>query len=215
MPVQIKFTVKGAERIDLALRNVPIRDWQEAWPRITKRLSQILADQFAGKGAHGAQGPWKPLAMKGERGPSGPYKTDYAARKQKAHPGTPILQASGALLRSLISESGDTIDEREPMKMRWGTRLPYAVFLQTGTKKMFARPIFVFRVPEDHEALGGELMAGASQILTRAGYKVSRGEATPGEMRGSGRQFFEPLSSVPSTIGGTLTGRTAPLSQGV
>lgn len=210
--VTFSMRLPNMESFTLKLKSIPIRDWQEAWPRVINTLSGIMRDQFLAQGAHGPQGPWKPLAVKGERGPNGPYKTHYAERKQRAHPGAPILQASGALLRSLVSETGDTIDEREPMKMRWGTRLSYAAFLQTGTRKMFARPIFDLRVPEEHKALGRELMAGATQILTRAGYKVYGGGATPGEARGEGRRFFKPLPSVPSTVGHPLIGQASPLS---
>ncbi len=172
MPLGFKFTVKGSERTDAALQIFPIRDWRVVWPRVASGLSRMVADQFAQEGARGPQGPWKPLAVKGQEGPSGPYKTDYAKRKQRQSPGSSILQATGALLRSFLPESGNTVNESWPMKLRWGTSLPYAAYLHRGTRKMYARPIFDFELSEDRKMIEQALRAGANEIFFRAGYKI-------------------------------------------
>ncbi len=161
----LEFSVKiaGAEQLQVRLRQIPIRDWSEAWPGVTARLSQMLANQFSSEGASGSGGKWTELSE------------EYAKRKAKKHPAGLILQASGRLRESLVPESGDTIHERWPEKLRWGTSLTYAAYHQTGTRKMPARRIFDFIDPDDRDAMRSIFMDAVNDILRRMGFKILGG----------------------------------------
>ncbi len=144
----LRFTLEvvNAKKLDLAFTGLmaQIRDWRSVWPHVIDRLVKIEEKQFATTGALGEHGEWKPLAVEGAPGPSGPYKTTY---KKKS--GKPILQDSERLRDSLTGKTSDTVDELEPLKMRFGSRVPYAIYHQKGTyqdgkPKMFARRIFDF-----------------------------------------------------------------------
>lgn len=60
--------------------------------------------------------------------------SSYSEWKRKNYPGKQILQRTGALYDSIEKEVG-------PTKGEVGTGVPYAIFHQTGTSKMPARPI--------------------------------------------------------------------------
>lgn len=59
----------------------------------------------------------------------------YGMWKQKHWPGVPIGVRSGATRESLtFADDGDAIWESTPTSLTVGTRVPYALFLQLGTK---------------------------------------------------------------------------------
>lgn len=215
MPIDFNLRVAGTAQLNLALRQIPIRDWTACWPKVTAALSEILANQFATQGARGPHGEWAAL------------DPEYAKRKQKKYPGAPILQASRRLWRSLVTESGDTIDERWPQRLRWGTALPYALYQQTGfptrlgtgkqkaearpgawwaggrrqkAGKAFveARPIFDLIRGEADKAIARVMMTWAATQFRRLGFAIAKEygmEVTPGEARLMGRSIY--ASEVP------------------
>jgi phage gpG-like protein len=65
----------------------------------------------------------------------------YAAWKQSAYPGKPIMRLTDRLYDSLTSQTSDTIWFVGPKSMQLGTRVPYFIYHQTGTNKMPARPV--------------------------------------------------------------------------
>jgi hypothetical protein len=88
----------------------------------------MMARQFASEGR--AEGtPW-------------PELSPATLRRQRAR--TPILYKTGALLRSL-GEPGAAghVEELEGYSLTLGSRLPYALYHQTGTRRLPARPIIV------------------------------------------------------------------------
>lgn len=88
-------------------------------------LRQAIEEQFASEGSH-ASGGWAPLA-------------DSTVR-EKARKGyrPEILRATDRLMESLTSKfDSDHIEEmRGPDTLAYGTRVPYGIFHQTGTRKM-------------------------------------------------------------------------------
>lgn len=70
-------------------------------------------------------GTWAPLAS-----------STLDSKARAGEPDTPLV-ATGALYRSLTDElADDQIDERAPQELRFGTKVPYAVFHGSGTRTM-------------------------------------------------------------------------------
>ncbi len=169
MPVLFTLKVEGS-KLDSMIRGLgeKVRDWTEAWPKVSSAIQRILDEQFASEGARGPAGPWPEL------------KERYARRKLRAYPGGNLLEASGRLRRSLVSGTDDTLEEFAPRQMRSGTTVPYALYHQTGTKKMPPRKIFDFR-PEDYSLIAEGVKREALRVARESGFEsASRfGEAFP------------------------------------
>lgn len=123
-PIQKNLTLRAAlvesKRRAHDLRPV-FHDWLPQW---LEQNRQVFA-------AGGLPGPWAPLS------PS------YAAWKATHYPGKTILRRTDRLYASLTSRSPDTVWEVTPRTIRFGTRVPYFVYHQTGTRRMPARPPLV------------------------------------------------------------------------
>jgi phage gpG-like protein len=127
----IEFTYSlNLESVEKALTEFQesLADQQPALAAIADDCREMIAEQFASQG--GAEGtPWAPLA------PS-------TLRRRRASPS--ILYATGALRRSLTEPgAAGHIEELEDQSLTLGTRLPYALYHQTGTRRLPARPIIV------------------------------------------------------------------------
>lgn len=71
---------------------------------------------------------------------------NYMKRKQKKYPGQTTLVASGSLFNSLTRRTGFTVDiPISGTRFVYGTIIPYAGYLQSGTKKMISRAFLGFR----------------------------------------------------------------------
>lgn len=105
-----------------------VKDLRPAFREIEKSFREIERKQFQSVGMYGSGG-WVPLSP------------TYAEWKAARFPGRPILQLTGALMRSLTGRTPDSITEIERLALAIGTRLKYAVYHQKGTPRMPARPI--------------------------------------------------------------------------
>ena len=75
-----------------------------------------------------------------------PLSPVYAAWKNSAYPGRPLLVLTGRMRESFDSNSRDLIYNRKQKNYKMltlGTRVPYAGYHQSGTSKMPRRPLFV------------------------------------------------------------------------
>ena len=136
--IRFSFQVKNADKVSFAFGSLAsaITNWDKyIWPGVRKdALRPWLKKQFNSEGAQGAHGKWVPLS------------SAYAKRKAKVYPGKKILQASGAMMDDLLSDSNE--GETTKRTMLYGTKIKYALYHQTGTKtkggkpKMQARRIF-------------------------------------------------------------------------
>ena len=95
--------------------------------QLEQAFYQTEAQQFNTQG--GLTGGWPPL------------KPRYQAWKDRNYPGLPMMVLTGRLRNSLISRSGETIFMADPQGLRIGTRVPYAMYHQFGTRTMQARPV--------------------------------------------------------------------------
>ncbi len=189
--LRFSLNLKNAERLDSALAGVmgQIKDWRGAWPTVSDKLTEIEAQLFDFAGATGGHVKWADL------------KPTYARAKQRKWGQAPILQASGRLRDSLAGQSSERIDTHEPLLLRWGTEVPYAVFHQTGTRKMVARQILDF-TSENRMAMQSTLDVESQKFARRLGFDLTPenigpreatiGVATPGLGLSA---ITEPLSS--------------------
>ncbi len=121
----------NSQPVDKALANfqASLADQSPALQRVADDFREMIARQFASEGR--AEGTlWATLAP-----------STLRRRRDRA---TPILQSSGALLRSFtIRGAAGHVERLEEHSLAIGTSLPYALFHQTGTQRMPARPIIV------------------------------------------------------------------------
>jgi len=112
----------------LAAFQESLADQSPALARIADDFREMIARQFASEGR--AEGtPWAPLAP-------------ATLRRRR---GGGILFSTGALLRSLQEPGAPGhVEELEAHSLALGTRLPYAQYHQSGTRRgLPARPLIV------------------------------------------------------------------------
>lgn len=124
------FTVAGDKQLVRSLSRFgeDVKDLRPAFRLIAASFREIERKQFESQGTYGAGG-WVSLS------PS------YAEWKELNYPGRQILQLTGALMASLVGKTSDSIEEIEKLVMAIGSKLNYALFHQTGTGRMPARPV--------------------------------------------------------------------------
>lgn len=135
--MRIDVEVFGDSQVDRELLK-----YQDRADDMTPAL-QFLADdfyemeqrQFASQGGFASAG-WAPLSP------------TYAAQKAAAFPGKGILEATGDLLESLTRPGVRAIRDISPDELHVATRVPYARFHQTGTRKMPRRRVVEFRAQD-------------------------------------------------------------------
>lgn len=145
-------------RKGVASMKATLKDMRKIWPKVADELDLIVEQIFHSEGAQTVSGQWQELS------------DAYAARK---HPDRGILRRTDRLFRSLTRKrSSEAVFQVRRDGFTRGTRVPYARFHQTGTKRMPARPIYDFR--EHHarrmrDVLRSELQAYAVSL----GFEVS------------------------------------------
>jgi len=162
----IRFSLNtfGVEKLDFALAGLTaqIGDWREVWPKVSDKLAEIEHQLFESAGAAGEHGRWPDL------------KPSYARAKERKWGQAAPLQASGRLRTTLAGQSSEGINRHEPLLLRWGTEVPYAVFHQAGTRKMPARRLLDF-TEEDRQEFGKTLQREAMNLSQRLGFALSEG----------------------------------------
>ena len=133
-----------------------IDDLTPAWQRMIPALQDYIARRIASGGTLHNLPPFAPLSPR------------YARYKAKHYPGAPILVRTGRLFRSLTTNTDDTIADIQPDHFTFGTRVPYALYHQLGTRKMPARPPIKLSKPIQ------------TQLLTiLRNYLIQEGESNP------------------------------------
>jgi phage gpG-like protein len=133
-----------------------IEDLTPAWQRMIPALQDYIARRIASGGTLHNLPPFAPLSPR------------YARYKAKRYPGAPILVRTGRLFRSLTANTDDTIADIQPDHLTFGTRVPYALYHQLGTRKMPARPPIKLSKPIQ------------TQLLTiLRNYLIQEGESNP------------------------------------
>ena len=148
----ITFTyTDNSEAVDKALANfrASLADEAPALQALADDFRAMIAEQFASEGR--AEGtPWPPRLGATRRGTGVPPVNTRKMRvpRRSGRPGQaqglPLLIRTGALRDSLIGPSAPGhIEETDEASLTIGSRLPYAMFHQLGTRRMPARPMIV------------------------------------------------------------------------
>lgn len=126
----LTFDVMGDVQLSRGLSRFAddVKDLREPFREIVKQFHKIEKQQFDSEGGYGSGG-WTPLSP--------------ATIEQKARVGFPdkILVRTGALRNSLVGETGESEIEIRPLQMRKRVKLRYAIYHQTSTSRMPARPL--------------------------------------------------------------------------
>jgi phage gpG-like protein len=138
----ISFTYEdNSEAVNEALAGFKgaLADNAPALRAIADDFRETIAQQFASEGR--AEGtPWP--ARKSSRGVGTTRRVARTRRPDQI--GTPLLVRTGALRDSLIGPGAAAhVEENDGSSLTLGSRLPYAMFHQVGTRHMPARPIIV------------------------------------------------------------------------
>jgi phage gpG-like protein len=114
-----------------------------------------MVEVFAGEGVYEERTRWQDLS------PS------YAKWKARHYPGRKILERTGRMRTSLTLRGGmDSVYMLSPSALAVGTLVPYAMYHQTGTKRMPMRKII---------ELTAEQKKRWVQILHRYMYEINKG----------------------------------------
>ena len=170
--IEIRITVQGEQRLRQALADLArsIQDYSPAWEVITRNFQRAMRGQFGSQGARGGK-TWAPLSRA------------YSRWKERVAPGRPILVLTGDLVLSLIRQTGDTIHEERPLSLTLGTKVPYAKYHQTGSKKnkrLPARPPLVL-TDQDYRDMSTNLTSYSAEFALNAGFQMTNYRA--GKMR--------------------------------
>jgi phage gpG-like protein len=155
---RFRLEIAGEVQMDRAIARFAdgLSDYRPIWPLIEDDFYAQVKDQFKTEGEEGGE-KWAPLsgvyrlADEGQGRDSGGRFTGkkrggqaiegYAAWKEVHYPGKPILQRTGDLMASLTNPNDpNTVRIEERKALTLGSRIPYAIYHQTGTSKMPARP---------------------------------------------------------------------------
>jgi phage gpG-like protein len=136
-----------------------VADYRPIWPVIEDDFYAQVKDQFRTEGAEGGE-RWKPLSE------------DYARAKELRFPGKPILERTGDLRKSLtLPNDPNAVRVEERKTLTLGSRIPYAIFHQTGTTKMPARPEIQLTEAFKRTAMH-HVQVYLVQIASRSGFRT-------------------------------------------
>ena len=160
--LKLRLTIKGETRLAQAFNRLArsIQNYRPAWPAITALYRQMMSEQFESQGARGGR-RWVPLSP------------GYKRWKDIVAPGMPILVLTGKMKASLIGKTSDTIEQFRPASVTLGTRIRYAGYHQTGTRRMPARPPIVLR-SRDIRDMSNVMVKQSAEYGTRAGFRIQR-----------------------------------------
>lgn len=128
--LNVQFEIAGQKQLDRALGVWVgrITDLRGVWDDIRDDFIAGEREQFKTEGGSGSGG-WPPLSPV------------YKAWKDRHYPRRPLLVLNGRLLMSLTNKNNaDMVYEKGKLSLKLGTKIPYAIYHQTGTSKMPARP---------------------------------------------------------------------------
>ena len=125
---------------------------------IADDFREMVAQQFASEGRAGGT-PWPPRKSTGGVG-----ATRRVARTGRGTASL-LLVRTGALRDSLTTPgAAGSVEELDGGSLTLGTRLPYAMFHQLGTRRMPARPLIV--LSDDRSAKWAEVFRNAIEEKT-------------------------------------------------
>lgn len=156
--IHLTGTVLGSQQLLRSLTRIisASHDLSGAFEEFGEEFREVEKERFDAEGF----GDWPPLSPA------------YAARKLRLYGNKPILRATDALYQSLtIKGAPGNVSIVQPMSADFGTSIPYAVFHQTGTSRMPARPEILLR-EEDKRRLVRAVQRHLIATGQSAGFQV-------------------------------------------
>lgn len=130
--VKIRFEIMNEVQFSRAFESAAtqMKDLSPAFEIMAKDFYETMAHIFEAEGAYEEREAWQDLSPA------------YAIWKKRHYPGRKILELTGRMKRSLtVPGTEDGVLNITPEEMTIGTRLPYAVFHQTGRGRLPQRKI--------------------------------------------------------------------------
>jgi len=158
---RFKLEIAGQVQMDRGIARFAdgVTDYRPVWPLFEDLFYAQEKNQFQTEGAEGGA-EWQQLSEK------------YGDWKRVHFPGKPILQRTGDLERSLTSASDPNTVRREERKtLTLGSRVSYAIYHQTGTKKMPARPEIQLTEAFKREAMH-HMQQYLVEMATKCGFRT-------------------------------------------
>jgi len=160
--MNISLTVSGKEEVLNAFKTVEdgCADLRKlgTWKAVATEFYKIEKEQFSSEGSAGASGKWEALSPA------------YAVQKQKKYGSQPILQASGAMYKSLTSSGGPTsVYQEEAQELTLGSSSPIPGYHQRGGRVPQRKPVDPSDAQKERlaEVIRGKLRQLASNARLR------------------------------------------------
>ena len=190
--VRFRLEVAGQVQMDRGIARFAdgVADYRPLWPIIEDDFYAQVKDQFKTEGAEGGE-KWAELTP------------EYAGWKEAHYPGKPILQRTGDLISSLTNPNDpNTVRIEQRKTLTLGSRIPYAIYHQTGTEMMTARPEIVLT-----EAFKRSVMHHVQtylvQMATQCGFRVKGiGPIQAAQLGAAAQRGFVPGATRPKQMGG-------------
>jgi phage gpG-like protein len=134
--IHLTGTVLGDVQLDRVLTRIisASKDLSKPFEEGGEEFRDIEKERFDAEGFD-----WPPLAP------------GTVARKKRLYGDKPILRATDALYESLtIKGAAGNVSRVFPLMAEFGTNIFYAIFHQTGTSRMPAREVILFREEDKH-----------------------------------------------------------------
>ena len=130
--VKIRFEVANEVQFSRAFEFAQEKqaDFTHPFELMSDDFYKSMSEVFSSEGAYEERKHWQELSPA------------YAAWKMRHYPGKKILERTGRLKRSLTVKGGeDSVSNITPSELAIGTRVPYAILHQMGTKRLPQRKI--------------------------------------------------------------------------
>lgn len=103
-----------------------------------------------------------------EAAPFAPLSPDYAQQKERRFPGSPVLQATQTLLKSLTQDNAEgSVRRIDDLEAEFGSEVFYGIFHQFGTGRMPARPPLAEPEVDRYQTIAGEYV---EELISKAGF---------------------------------------------
>jgi phage gpG-like protein len=188
---RFRMEVAGAAQLDRGIARFAdgVADYRPIWGVITDDFYAQVRAQFSSEGAEGGD-RWQQLSE------------EYAGWKEKHFPGKPILQRTGDLMESLTNpNSANAVHIEERKTLTLGSRVPYAIYHQTGTGKMAARPEIQLTDAFRRAAMKN-IQVYLVQIATQSGFRAGLGPLEATTLGSLVQRNFSPGASLPRFLAG-------------
>lgn len=127
---RLSMSVAGEEQLARGFSRIAdeFSDYSEPFGQVVDLLKEVERKQFESEGSYGGVG-WQPLSPR------------YAAYKEARYGSKPIMVISGLLKESLTGDNPYYFEKIEPLRLTFGSTVPYGIYHQTGTSKMPQRKL--------------------------------------------------------------------------